>query len=104
MAYNATHATLFIRERIVDHDGYCSGDENYPSVKCYTVTLPLPDGIVTPKLGDTLSRDVIDLIPVTSYSARSLNIMGSRYCKPCYLWSDISRHDCAMDVIAAIAV
>ena len=101
--YQAKRATLFVRERKVDHDGYCSDNENEPTVNCYVITLPLPPSLNL-KIGEVISAEHFKMFCVTTYEMHNLNTRGSYMCKECELWKDISQHDVEIDIVSGVAI
>ena len=102
MSYTATHAVLTIRSRIIDHDGYCSGEENTPSVRVVLKTVKLPQTHLHRfKLGEIITGYHL----FDSYvEPTEVNTEGSGYCDGCNYWDDVGiNHDSISDVVCAIA-
>ena len=96
----ATHAILVLLERIVDHDGNCSGEENFPSIRVFTKTVPL-GGDAQFKLGE--------IIPLTYFSEWGFgqyetqrNLEGSGYCHKSDEWDDLQIHESAVSLLTAV--
>ena len=93
--------------RSVDHDGYCSGDENGAQVTVTTQLITptwLQDGVY--KKGQVIDRTDFD--NKTSGEFESSGVLdangGSYYCEQNGLWEDLSQHAYADTVLYAIVV
>jgi hypothetical protein len=102
MSTRATHITMVVRERSMDHDGYCSDNECTPEARLVLHTVPVPVSLEV-DIGEMISLDKLNLLRLP---VPTVNQDGSGYCvtegSP---WAEVGdHHDSVVDVVCGMGV
>lgn len=96
---------IIIRTRTADHDGgYCSGEENQPSVTIATKKIILKKPINRKfTLGELITDEKFLIANFKRFFKKDWTGNGdSFFCDKCPEWKDVKTHEYSTEVIAAI--
>lgn len=95
---------LLIVARTADHDGYCSGNENEPSVNLTLKTVIRDDEYGNLILGDVIT-DPVTLREMFPEHFREYGLyFQSGYCRNSRLWDDVQHHETVETVACAVLI